>query len=236
MISIICPFYNEKENLEALCKRLKGTLAPLTQPWEIIFVDDGSTDGGGDLLKRFVSESDPIHILRLERNCGQSAALHAGFRKSRGEILVMLDADLQNPPEEIPRLIAMLDDGCDIVQGIRMKREDTRFKRVVSAIANRFRRAALKDCIVDIGCSLRVFRRDVLESFYPYTGAHRFFPAVAQAEGFRVKQVGVRHDKRFRGVSKYTLGNRNLSLLWDVTAFRWMINNRIRTGKQRKTR
>lgn len=227
MISIVCPFYNERENLEELYSRLAKVTAGFREPWEVIFVDDGSKDSGGSYLKSLLPPGDSFRLVELERRYGLTTALYAGLEASRGEILATLDADLQNPPEEIPRLIDCLKDG-DVVAGVRKNRRDGWLKRMSSRIANTIRRAVTGDHIEDIGCSLRVFRRQTLLAFYPYRGMHRFFLTFAELEGFKIKQIPVEHETRRHGRSKYGLMNRLTGPLLDLFAVRWMLSQKIR--------
>ncbi len=225
MISIVCPFYNEKENLKELCERILKIANQFQEPWELILVNDGSTDGGAEMLQPFLSSN--VRILSLDNRYGLTTALYAGLQASKGDILATLDADLQNPPEEIPKLLGLLKD-VDMVTGVRKKREDGPIKRISSKIANHIRRSVLGDTMLDVGCSLRVFKREVLRAFYPYHGMHRFFAPTAEAEGFKVKQVPVEHHLRLHGKSKYGLMNRLLGPLYDLFSVRWMLKRKIR--------
>lgn len=202
--------------------------------WEIIFVDDGSTDDGGKLLKSLLPPGKPIRLIRLEPNQGLTAALHAGLKEARGEILVTLDSDLQNPPEEIPRLLDLLE-GADIVAGVRRGRKDSWLKRISSKIANTIRRSVTRDRIEDTGCSLRVFRREALKVFHPSGGMHRFFLPLAEAEGFRIKQVPVKHEPRTSGRSKYGLRNRIIGPLRDLVTVRRMLTEKRRLAQAGKS-
>lgn len=226
MISIVCPFYNEKENLQELCERLLKAAEKLPVPWEIIFVNDGSTDGGTEELKAIAGATPQIRLVELTRNHGLTTALYAGLQEARGEILATLDADLQNPPEELPRLYSLMED-ADMVTGIRLNRKDSIVKKISSIIANTIRRTILQDQIADVGCSLRIFRRSIMENFYPYQGMHRFFPAIAELRGFKIKQVPVGHNNRTRGKAKYGLFNRLLGPLWDLFSVRWLLTRKI---------
>lgn len=229
MISIVCPFYNEKDNLKLLLERLLATARTFSEDWEIVLVDDASTDGGHDVIEPFRASEKRLQLLRLSYNTGLTTALYAGLQAARGDIIATLDSDLQNPPEEIPKLIWILRSGeTDMVTGIREKRGDTWFKKLISKIANHIRRQVLRDSIQDTGCSLRVFRREVLKAFYPYKGMHRFFAPVAEALGYKIKQVPVRHERRYLGKSKYGLWNRLLGPLWDLMAIRWLLTHNIR--------
>ena len=235
MVSIVCPFYNEKENLRSLYLELKKAMGRLSEPWEILFVDDGSNDGGGEELKPLLHPEEPIRLIELDRHGGQSAALYAGFQAARGEVVATLDADLQNPPEEIPRLVDLIRD-CDIVAGIRQKRQDGWLKKASSRAANRIRQRVLGDHIQDIGCTLRVCRREALKVFYPIRGMHRFYLAVAEAEGFRIKQVPVEHRPRTRGRSKYGFFDRFLAGIRDLVVFRRLLKKRDRSAVKGQNR
>lgn len=229
MISVVCPFYNEKDNLKPLLERLLATARTFSEDWEIILVDDASTDGGREIVASFLTAEKRLRLLQLSYNTGLSTALYAGLQAAQGDILATLDADLQNPPEEIPRLLWILRSGeTDMASGIREKRGDSWFKKFISQIANTIRRSVLRDTILDTGCSLRVFRREVLKAYYPYRGMHRFFAPVAEALGYKIKQVPVRHDRRRLGKSKYGLWNRLLGPLWDLLAVRWLLTHKIR--------
>ena len=190
-------------------------------------MDDSSEDGGGEFLKSFVSLDGAVRLVELDRNYGQSTALYAGLQTARGEILVTLDADLQNPPEEIPRLVSFLED-CDLVAGIREPRRDSWFRKFRSRIVNRTRQKILGDTIEDMGCTLQVFRKEVLEGVYPFKGLHRFFPAIVEVSGFRVKQIAVSHSPRRRGRSKYPLYRQWLSPLWDLWGVHWLLKRKIK--------
>ncbi len=226
MISIVCPFYNEEENLDELFQRLVKMASELPEPWEMIFVDDGSQDSGPEDLKKMMFGNPNIHLIQFEENRGLTSALYAGLQAAKGEIIATLDADLQNPPEEIPRLLSLLP-GHDMVTGFRAQRQDSPVKKASSLIANNIRRAVLGDRINDVGCSLRVFRKPVLETFYPYKGMHRFFPAIADRQRFKIKQVPVEHAPRKAGKAKYHFFNRLLGPLWDLIAVSWLLKNKI---------
>lgn len=223
-LSVICPFYNEKDNLEEFCKRLSTVLNQLPCSWEVIFVNDGSSDSGPEFLRG--STQMPLTLLNLDRNYGLSTAFHAGFQAAQGEIFATLDTDLQNPPEELPRLLEMMEQ-ADMVTGIRVQRQDSLVRRMSSRIANGVRRFFLKDTILDSGCSLRVFRREALKYFYPYQNIHRYFPALVQRAGLKVLQVPVQHHPRTRGQAKYNVGNRLWIGLWDVISVKWVHDRKI---------
>jgi dolichol-phosphate mannosyltransferase len=195
--------------------------------YELLFVDDGSGDHTGQVLRDLAAKHSEVRIMRFRYNAGQSAALDAGFKDARGIRVVTLDADLQNDPCDIPRVLEMLDD-YDVVCGIRQGRQDTWLRRISSKFANHLRRRVLHDDIVDVGCSLRAYRRQCLKSIKLYTGMHRFLPVLLQIEGFRIGQVPVRHHPRQHGQSKYNVRNRAWRALMDLLAVRWMQSRQLR--------
>jgi dolichol-phosphate mannosyltransferase len=195
--------------------------------YELLFVDDGSGDHTAQVLRDLAAKQPEVRIIRFRHNAGQSAALDAGFKEVRGTRVVTLDADLQNDPGDIPRVLEMLDD-YDVVCGIRQGRQDTWLRRISSKFANHLRRRVLHDDIVDVGCSLRAYRRHCLRSIKLYTGMHRFLPVLLQIEGFRIGQVPVRHHPRRHGQSKYNVRNRAWRALMDLLAVRWMQCRQLR--------
>jgi dolichol-phosphate mannosyltransferase len=225
-LSVVIPVYNEETNVGPLVARLASTLANWPGEVEIIFVDDGSTDGTFLRLQEAQGNNSWIRIARFRRNLGQTAAMAAGFRLARGEAIVTLDGDLQNDPAEIPRLVAMLAD-WDVVCGIRLKRHDNWWKRCSSRIANGFRNWATGDDIVDTGCTLKAYRRDCVVNVELYQGLHRFLPTLLRMRGHRVTQVEVTHYPRRSGKTKYGTWGRLKKGLVDVWAVRWMKRNRI---------
>lgn len=227
--SIVIPVFNEEHNIEMLWVEIRTALSPLARCWEVVFVDDGSTDGGLGILRELAEADSRIRVLRLRMNCGQSAALAAGFRAARGEVIVTLDSDLQNDPADITKLLAELE-GCDVVSGVRAERKDTWVRRASSDVANRVRRLVTGDSITDIGCSLKAYRVDWLERIPWFNGMHRFLPALVQMEGGRVTQVVVRHRPRLHGRSKYSINNRLWRGLSDLLAMRWFRSRRIDRG------
>lgn len=235
MISVICPFYNERGNLGDLFLRLKHVLDGVGEAWEMIFVDDGSTDGGPEFLRSLAARDSRVQVLELDQNHGLSTALYAGFQQANGNIFVTLDADLQNPPEEIPKLLDALK-GYDVVTGIRTKRHDSFLRKVSSEIANAVRRTVTGDHLLDVGCSLRAFRREVAKVFYPYDGMHRFFMTAAEAQGFKIRQMPVDHASRRAGKSKYGIRNRLFKALGDLYAFKWIIRRKIQYKIRRASR
>jgi dolichol-phosphate mannosyltransferase len=220
-ISAVVPAYNEAESLPALIDELSRALDTTGSSYEIVLVDDGSTDGSGVWIANAARSQPHVRAVLLERNAGQSAALAAGLRHARGEVLVTLDADGQNDPADIPRLLEALRD-ADVASGVRTDRADTWVRKVSSRIANAVRRMALGDTITDIGCSLKAYRRSAVEGIPFFVGAHRFLPALCQFRGARVVEIPVRHRPRTRGVSKYGVGNRLFRGIRDLFGVRWL--------------
>lgn len=202
-ISVIIPLYNEKESLATLYGELIPPLTGYTADYELIFVDDGSTDGSIEVLKDLQRHDARIRIIRLRRNFGKSAALSAGFSIARGEIIATLDADLQDRPPELPRLLAKLDEGFDLVSGWKHPRKDWLGKRIPSLIFNRITAYLTGVRLHDINCGFKVYRREVIEEIKVYGEMHRYIPVLASYRGFRLAEVQVTHMRRPYGRSKY---------------------------------
>lgn len=218
-ISIVVPVCNERDNLAPLLAEIEEALGDET--FEVLFVDDGSNDGSDDVLGRLQQQSDAVRVLRFPRNQGQSAALSAGFRAARGNVVVTLDADLQNDPADIPRLLELLEE-CDMVSGIRAHRQDSFVRLLASRIANRVRNWVVGDTVSDVGCSLKAYRRSFLLTLPAFNGLHRFLPALLQIQGARIREVPVNHRPRVHGVSKYSINNRLWRGLHDLVGVRWL--------------
>jgi glycosyltransferase involved in cell wall biosynthesis len=218
--------FNEAENVEPLFAQLRSALADWPGRVELLFVDDGSTDGTLEALKRAQANDPRVRVYRFRRNCGQTAAMAAGFRLAQGDAVVTLDGDLQNDPADIPKLLALLEE-WDVVCGVRARRRDGPWKRFSSRIANGFRNWATGDSIVDTGCTLKAYRRTCLEHLELYRGMHRFLPTLLKMRGYRVTQVSVRHHPRRAGKTKYGTWGRLVKGLGDVWAVRWMQKNRL---------
>lgn len=231
-VSVVFPVFNEEGNLRRLVDEVFPVVRALGEPFEVVFVNDGSRDGSLDLLKELRAGHPEIVIWNLDRNHGLSSALDAGFRAARGEIIVTLDADLQNDPADIPRLYAMLD-RYDMVCGWRRERNDPWVKRVSSRIANGWRNRRTGESVHDITCPLKVFRASIVPHMPAYNGMHRFYPTLARMAGFRVVEVPVNHRARLAGTSKYGVWNRLWKGLEDLRAIRWMQKNRLTYTKER---
>ena len=205
-ISVVIPVFNEEENLRELGERLIRTLTAMGRPFEIIFVDDGSTDGSWQLLADLNGQyPQNIRALQFHRNFGQHQAIFAGFQAARGRVMVTLDADLQNPPEEIPRLVAKLDEGYDTVGGWRENRRDSIFRRLPSQLVNYVMSRVTGVKLRDYGCMLRAYRRSVVDSINQCQESSSFIPALANLFAHRVAEIPVGHAERERGKSKYSL-------------------------------
>jgi glycosyltransferase involved in cell wall biosynthesis len=211
-VSVVIPVFNEAESLPQLVRRTREALG-VEHSWEILLVNDGSTDATGVLADRLHAADNRVRPLHLSRNFGQTAALQAGFDHVRGKVVVTMDGDLQNDPADIPKLLAKLSDGFDLVAGYRVARQDTLVTRKVpSVVANALIRRITGVSIRDNGCSLKAYRRDTVERLQLYSDLHRFIPAVAAATtGARIAEVPVRHHSRQFGQSKY-----GLSRVWKV--------------------
>ena len=214
--SAVIPVHNEEASVLPLYGRLKAVLDRLGGPYEIIFVDDASTDESLAKLESIRSASPNLVILSLKIRSGQSSALQAGFDAARGDVIITLDGDLQNDPEDIPKLLEKLKEGYDIVCGWRRDRKDPILKKTASRIANAVRRAVFKEKIHDVGCSLRVFKRGVLQKIILSGEDHRFFTAFATKEGFRIGEARVRHHPRQHGKSKYGIWTRLIRGILDL--------------------
>ena len=223
-VSVVIPLLNEAENLELLLTGLRESLASLERTWEVILVDDGSTDGTFALLKKLRGSDPRIRVVRLRRNFGQTAAFSAGFDYSRGDIIVTMDGDLQNDPNDIPRLLEKIDEGYDIVSGWRIHRKD-RFltRRLPSQMANKLISKATGVKLNDYGCSLKAYRRAVVENTKLYGELHRFIPALASWIGVEVAEVPVNHASRQFGQSKYGLG-RTVRVLLDLLTVKFLLD------------
>ncbi len=204
-ISVVIPLFNEVENVPELVERTLSVLASMERSCELILVDDGSTDGSEAIYSSLAHTHEPLKVIRFARNYGQTAAFAAGFDHARGEIVVTMDGDLQNPPEEIPVLVEKLEsEGLDLVSGWRKERKDRALSRKLpSFIANRIISRITGVKLQDYGCSLKAYKRDVLSEIQLYGELHRFIPVLVSMEGGKIGEIPVKHDARTRGESKY---------------------------------
>ena len=225
-ISLVVPVYNEQANLPILIPKLVEVFDRLGSVHEMIFVDDGSSDGSRKILKEAASSIPSLRVVALKQNRGLSTALLAGMREARGKIIVTLDSDLQNDPEDIPRLLDYLD-RYDMATGWRQKREDPWLKRIASRIANSVRNRLSGERINDSACTLRVFKRECLQDIPIFNGMHRFMSTLVKMRGYRIVEVPVTHHPRKYGESKYNIRNRMWRSFVDLLAVRWMKGRRI---------
>jgi len=219
--SVVVPVYNELDNLDPLVAAVTATMERLGDGWELVLVDDGSSDGSSEKLDALAAANPRLRVLHFVANCGQSAAFDAGFRHARGAVVITLDADLQSDPNDIPRLLPLLE-GADAVVGIRQKRQDTAWRRFSSRLANGVRNRLTREHVEDTGCPLKVFRAEAIKSVRMFRGAHRFLPTLLRLEGSTVVQSPVSHSPRRAGTSKYGTWDRALSGLRDVLGVRWL--------------
>ena len=223
LISIVVPVYNEKENLEELIRRCTESCEGMERPFELILVDDGSRDSSPDIITKAAEQSNGNIVgVLLNRNYGQHAAVIAGFAESRGNIIVTLDADLQNPPEEIPKLVEKIEEGFDVVGSVRVPRCDTFFRRIASFIVNRVAQKATGVIMHDYGCMLRAYRRNIVNAMLACDERSTFIPVLANSFARHATEIEVQHDKRSNGQSKYSLWkliNLQFDLLTSMTTF-----------------
>src|SRR5690242_6959089 len=222
-LSVVFPVYNEEENIPILLEEIAAALRG--QPWsyEMVAVDDGSSDRSLEILRRSRAKYSTLRVLTFEKNSGQTAALDAGWRAARGKYVVSLDADLQNDPADIPAMIRRLEESkSDMVIGVRVNRQDTWARKVQSRIGNGVRNWITGDQITDTGCSLKLVKREAIDRVALYTGMHRFLPTLVRLRGYKVIEMPVNHRARRFGVSKYGAMNRAMRGLVDCLAVRWM--------------
>lgn len=219
--SVVIPLKNEESNIIELIEELEPVMQGLNQPWELICIDDGSTDKTVEVLRSLMAQKPYLSLIRFNKNYGQSSAFQAGFSASQGEFVITLDGDRQNDPADIPKLVQLIED-CDLVCGIRSKRKDNWNKRMISRAANRIRGWICEDGVQDTGCSLKIYRKQCLNKIKMFNGMHRFLPALFKMEGFRIKETPVNHRERVKGISNYNLFNRSFNTIADLLAVRWM--------------
>lgn len=221
-LSVVVPIYNEEDNVALLQEEIGRALEGID--YELILVDDGSQD---KTLER-VRPGERVRVLSFVKNAGQSAAMYAGLQAARGQVAALLDGDLQNDPADIPRLLAELDKGFDLACGYRAKRKDTKFKRIQSRVANNVRSRFVGDGVRDTGCTLKAMRRECISALFPFTGMHRFIPALIKGAGFRITELAVNHRARHSGVSKYGFANRAWKATRDMFGVRWLLSRQFR--------
>lgn len=228
-LSVVIPVYNEEENLGPLWEELRGVLDGLGLEAEVVFVDDGSTDRSREVIRRLRARDGRVRLVGFEANAGETAATDAGFKAARGRWVVTMDADLQNDPADIPRLLALLEE-WDVVTGWRVDRAagDSLVRRASSRIANGIRNALSQETVRDSGCTYRAFRRECLRGLTLYRGLHRFLPTLLRMRGYRVVEAPISHRPRRFGRSKYGVLNRAFVAFADLLAIRWMKSRHLR--------
>jgi len=227
-VSVVVPIFNEEESMSILQAELRTALRGLD--YEIIFVDDGSLDRTAERIE----PAPNVRAIRFEKNAGQSAAIYAGLSAARGQSAVLIDGDLQNDPADIPRLLAEIARGADLVCGYRVKRQDTLVKRLTSWIANAVRSRFTKDGVRDTGCTLKAMRRECAGALVPFKGMHRFIPALVKAAGYRLVEIPVNHRPRRFGQTKYSLSNRALRATIDMFGVRWLLSRQLNYNIRKK--
>ena len=221
MISVVVPLFNEEHSLDALYHEIAAVLDSQPEPYEIVFVDDGSTDGSMAVLERLHAETTNVVVVHLRRNFGKAAALQAGFLEARGDVVVTMDADLQDDPAEIPQLLAKLDEGFDLVSGWKTRRNDPWSRRVLSKVFNWATAVVSGVRLHDVNCGLKAYKAEVLKGMRIYGELHRFIPVLASYRGFRVAEVSVNHRAREHGRSRYGL-SRYLRGFFDLLSVTFM--------------
>ena len=222
-ISVLAPAYNEQECLPELCRALNETLGGIGKSYEIIIVDDGSTDDSLSILKGLKGEIAQLRVLSLSPRSGQTAAMEAGFEVARGKYVVTIDADLQNDPADIPAMIELLEaDKADLITGHRHKRQESRLRLFSTKVANGVRNLLLHESVADSACSLKAYKREIIPRLKLFDGLHRFLTSIARMNGFRVLEIPVSHRPRTKGKAKYGMWNRVFRSLRAAFAIRWM--------------
>ncbi|KTC95795.1 glycosyltransferase family 2 protein [Legionella erythra] len=222
-LSVVIPVYNEEDNVDILYNEIVRALPDEQFNFEVVFVDDGSTDRTLSCLKSKAQTSPKLQIVAHKRNAGQSAALVSGVRAARFNLIATLDGDGQNDPADIPRLIACIKNSRTVILGNRARRDDNRLRRISSRVGNGVRRRLLKDECPDTGCSLKIFPREAFLSLPHFNHLHRFLPALFKRAGYQLINVPVNHRPRWHGVSKYGVMNRLFVGIHDLIGVRWLL-------------
>lgn len=224
-LSVVVPIYNEEDCLPGTLLEVRDALEGAgMRNWEAVVVDDGSSDRSPQIIKALAAEDPRFRLIRFSRNCGQTAAFDKGFREARGALVGMMDGDGQNDPRDFPRLIGALErERVDMMCGVRQKRQDTVIRKISSRVANGVRNWATQESVTDVGCSIRVFRRECIDRIKLYEGMHRFFPTLFRMEGYSISEIPVNHRPRAKGLSKYGINNRLWKGIRDLMAVRWMM-------------
>jgi dolichol-phosphate mannosyltransferase len=223
--SIVIPVYNEEDVVGSLLNELRSFASSWRSDYELLLVDDGSSDRTAEIIRQQFADWSQGRLIRLSRNCGQAAALFYGMRRARGQVVILLDGDGQNDPQDIPNLLAPLNE-VDMVVGIRVNRHDSLVRRAMSRLANAARSRILGDGVVDSGCGIKAFHRRVVDAFIPMRTLYSFIPALAVSAGFTIRQVPVRHRARVGGKSKYGVRQFLWKPLLDMAGVWWFARRR----------
>jgi dolichol-phosphate mannosyltransferase len=228
-ISVVVPVRDEMESIPVLAAEVERELDRLGRPWEMLWIDDGSTDATLVRLRELRAGRREHRWVSFDRNYGQAAAFAVGFRAARGDVVITLDADLQNDPQDIPALLAVLDRGAaDMVNGVRVQRHDSWMRKVSSRIGNGFRNRLTGESVSDVGCSLRAVRREFVTDLPLFRGMHRFLPTLARMQGARLAEIPVHHRARRFGKTKYGVGNRLWVGVEDTLGVLWLLRRGVR--------
>lgn len=226
-ISVVAPVYNEKDNISRFIEKVENSLKKGFDSYEIILVNDGSTDGSKEILNEEAKKNGHVKVFHFTKNNGQTAALDFAFKKASGDLVLMMDSDLQTDPEDVYTLLPYIKE-YDMVNGKRETREDGLKRKISSVIGNSVRNYITGDNIKDTGCPLKLFKKEVVKSFYLYEGMHRFLPTLAKINGFKVIEIPVKHYDREFGYSKYGVFNRLFKGLKDAFAVRWIKQRKLK--------
>lgn len=221
-LSIVVPVYNEEENLPILFAEIERAMSGTNKEWHVLFVDDGSKDKSLEVIRSMAEKHSTVRYVSFAANCGQSAGFKAGFDASQADVVVTMDADLQNDPADIPAMLKEFERGFDMVIGWRAKRQDSMVKKVVSKFGNAVRNRLNQETVKDTGCSLKVMRTSMAQRIPMFTGMHRFLPTLMKMQGATVSEIKVNHRPRQHGVSKYGVWDRAKATFFDLLAIRWM--------------
>jgi len=225
-ISVVIPVFNEEQNISPMCDELISVMSSLGRDYEVLLVDDGSTDQTYARMLENKIKFPQINIIKFKSNCGQTAAFWAGIHNASGDVIITMDGDMQNDPSDIPAMLPLLEN-FDLVCGWRKSRQDSAWRRFQSRSANRIRNRFLKDGIQDTGCSLKVFKKPTPDMLPPYTGMHRFIPALLKYAGYSLTEIPVGHRHRSRGTTKYGFQNRALRAFQDLLGVIWIMSRKF---------
>ena len=233
--SIVIPVYNEEDVVEQLLEEIRSFARTWRSDYELLLVDDGSSDRTAEIIRNQFANWSQGRLIQLSKNCGQGAALFHGMKRARGQIVILLDGDGQNDPQDIPKVLVPLNE-VDMVVGIRVERRDSLLRRAMSRLANAARSRILGDGVVDTGCGLKAFHRRVVEAFIPMRTLYSFIPALAQSAGFTIRQVPVRHRPRSGGKSKYGIRKFLWKPLLDMAGVWWFSRRRCPLAREKAAR